>query len=92
MNARLRLMAVCVAAAWLSQGCFLFKDDLDKCREFREYQESAPAPRAVVPDDLEELPDDKRLQVPYGETNREPTPPREPCLIEPPDFFDDRTV
>jgi uncharacterized lipoprotein len=92
MMTHMRSVLVCLAVVLLSEGCFLFKNDLDKCREFREYQRSEPAPRAVVPDDLQDLPDDKRLQVPYGETNRQPTPSGQPCLIEPPDFFDQSPV
>jgi uncharacterized lipoprotein len=73
-------------------GCFLFKDDLEKCREVREYQGSEPAPRLAVPADLEPLPAELRLPVPYGETNKVAVPKGKPCLIEPPDFFDQDPV
>jgi hypothetical protein len=89
MNIRLGLV---VAACALQNGCFLFTDDLEKCREVREYQQSNPAPRIIVPDDLEQLPDASRLQVPYGEANKQATPEADPCLIEPPDYFDDSSV
>ena len=88
---KLRIFLVLVALT-MQSGCFLFKDDLDKCREVREYQSSEPAPRLVVPDDLEALPDEIRLQVPYGETRKTATPEDQPCLIEPPDYFDREPV
>ena len=88
---RFKFFIALVAVTPLS-GCFLITTDLEKCREAREYQTSQPAPRVVVPAELEDLPDQKRLQVPYGEANREPTPADQPCLIEPPDFFDQSAV
>ncbi len=86
--ANLRALFLCLGIVLITPGCFLFKSDLEKCREVREYQRSAPAPRTAVPDDLKSLPDDQLLQVPYGEANKQATPSNQPCLIEPPDFFD----
>ena len=69
-------------------GCFLITDDLEKCREVSEYQQSRPAPRIETPSDLEELSYERRLPIPYGESNFDPAPADKPCLIEPPDYFD----
>lgn len=82
---RLALVLLLVAAT-VTSGCGLFQTEIDKCREKREYQEAQPAPRVQVPEDLESLPDDARVPIPYGETNTEATPPEDPCLIEPPDY------
>ena len=93
MMAGLRVLVMCAGLALVLSGCsYLFENELDKCRKSREYQESAPAPRTVVPEDLESLSDEQRLQVPYGEANKAPTPADQPCLIEPPDFFDQSAV
>lgn len=82
-----RMFLVLVMSALVSTGgCGLFKTEIDKCREKREYQDAKPAPRVRVPEDLEGLPDQARVPIPYGETNTEPTPPEDPCLIEPPDY------
>ena len=89
---RFAINLIAISACLLLSGCFIFTDDLEKCREVREYQGSEPAPRIIVPDDLEPLPDTQRLQVPYGEANKQSTPPEDPCLIEPPDYFDDSPV
>ena len=80
------LLSVAMSALVFTGGCGLFKTEIDKCREKREYQQAQPAPRVQVPDDLEQLPEEARVPIPYGETNTEPTPPEDPCLIEPPDY------
>jgi len=91
--AGLRVLLTCAGLLLILSGCsYLFENELDKCRKFREYQESSPAPRTVVPEGLAPLPDEQRLQVPYGEANKAPTPADQPCLIEPPDFFDQSAV
>ena len=72
-------------AAWLLSGCF-FKSDLKKCHKPQEYQQAKPGPRARVPDDLQPLPSEARLKVPYGVTQSEPLPKDEPCLTEAPSF------
>ncbi len=70
-------------------GCGMFKTELDKCREQREYQEAAPGARVQVPADLQDLNEDAWVPVPYGESNTEATPPDDPCLIQPPDYRDE---
>ena len=71
----------------LSQsGCGMFKTELDKCREQREYQDARTGTRAQVPSDLEQLPQESWVAVPEGSTNTTPTPEDEPCLIEPPEY------
>ncbi len=67
-------------------GCGMFKTELDKCHEQREYQESRTGIPAKVPDDLQGLSEEARLPIPEGETNTKATSPEEPCLIEPPEY------
>jgi uncharacterized lipoprotein len=86
-----RLLFVCAGLSLLS-GCIFFTDDLEKCREQREYHESDHAPRVNVPTDLQDLSKDQYVDIPYGETNRVATDESLPCLIEPPDFFDQEPV
>lgn len=83
----LALTMTILTATGLS-GCGVFKTELDKCREAREYQQARPGTRASVPDDLQPLPADAWVPVPEGEKLTEPTPPEDPCLIEPPDYRD----
>lgn len=81
------LRSVWVGAAVMTlPSCGIFKTELDKCYEPREYQEAKPGPRARVPEGLEPIGDDAWVPIPYGETNNEPTPEGYPCLIEPPDY------
>ncbi len=79
------------AGLCLLYGCGMFKNDLEKCHENSEYQDARPAPRVRVPDDLDPLPLEARLEVPFGEANTEATPPDQPCLIEPPSYSDRST-
>jgi len=80
--------AICLLVAGvLSQtGCGMFKTELDKCREQREYQDARTGARAQVPADLESLSEDNWVAIPEGSTNTTPTPADEPCLIEPPEY------
>ena len=80
------LPLIALTALVFTGGCGLFKTEIDKCREKREYQQAQTAPRIQVPEDLGQLPEEARVPIPYGETNTEPTPPEDPCLIEPPDY------
>ena len=64
------------------------KNKLEKCHKPQEYQQAKPGPRLRVPGELEALPSEARLPVPYGETRTEPTPKGQPCLVEPPSFED----
>jgi uncharacterized lipoprotein len=82
------LRILLLAGIILLQGCGVFKSDLDKCHEQREYQAALPAPRVRVPDNLEPLNPEARLEMPYGKTNTEATPKDQPCLIEPPSYND----
>jgi hypothetical protein len=70
-------------------GCF-FKSDLKKCHKPQEYQQTKPGPRVRVPDDLEPLPPETRLDVPFGEVQTEPLPKEQPCLTEPPVYAQPR--
>ena len=85
MRAAHLVLLMCLAA--LPGGCGLFKTEIDKCHELREYQKSRTGERAQVPDDLEALPEDTWVPVPAGATNTEATPKEQPCLIEPPDYL-----
>ena len=64
------------------------KNKLEKCHKPQEYQKAEPGPRIRVPGELEALPSEARLPVPYGETKTEPTKRGEPCLVAPPSFDD----
>ena len=57
-----------------------------KCYKKREYQEAKPGPRVRVPEGMLPLPREERLEVPYGETQTEPFPKSEPCLVDPPAY------
>ncbi len=78
------LVVVVVVAA----GCSGPKTKLDKCHKPQEYQQAEIGPEVRVPDDLQPLDDDLRLDVPAGERQTEPWPPDQPCLVEPPDYMD----
>ncbi len=82
----LRLLSLVALVA--VSGCGVFQSELDKCHEKREYQEAQPGPRLRVPEDMDALDPEARLELPYGETNVEPTAPDQPCLIEPPSYND----
>lgn len=84
---RLSVSGIC-AFAVLAQGCGALSGNLGKCHERSEYQDAEPAPRLRVPADLESLPHEARLEIPYGEVNDEATPFDEPCLVEPPSYQD----
>jgi len=88
MRSEVALLAVTSIALLALGGCGVFKTELDKCHEYREYQTAKPGPRAQIPDDLEKLPQEARLPIPYGEANTEATPKSNPCLIEPPAYRD----
>jgi len=75
-----------MAAVMVLGGCGMFRTELDKCYEQREYQSAKPGARAQVPDDLEPLPEEAWVPIPYGESRTEATPAEDPCLIEPPDY------
>jgi uncharacterized lipoprotein len=79
-----RVFLVLIASLFLF-GCSS-KGGSTKCHKKQEYQEAKPGPRVRVPGDLEELPDEERLRVPYGETQTEPFPKTEPCLVDPPAY------
>ncbi len=66
----------------------MFGSELEKCHEKSEYQDAQPGPRLRVPGNLESLPPDARLEVPYGEANTEATALDQPCLIKPPAYED----
>jgi uncharacterized lipoprotein len=86
-----RLFAICAGLSLLS-GCIFFTDDLEKCRQQSEYHESDYSPLIQVPADLQKLSKDQHVDIPYGEVNRVATDKSQPCLIEPPDFFDQEPV
>jgi uncharacterized lipoprotein len=77
----------CMAVLLLT-ACSGPKNKLEKCHKAQEYQTAAVGPRVRVPDDLQALNDDNRLDVPFGETRTTPTPKGDPCLIEPPEYQD----
>ncbi|MDP6437103.1 MAG: hypothetical protein QF790_02570 [Gammaproteobacteria bacterium] len=85
----MKVRMICLLAlAAVAQGCGVFGGDAGKCHERSEYQDATPGPRLRVPDDLESLPHEARLEIPYGEINTESTPFDVPCLVEPPSYED----
>lgn len=86
MNQEKLVLTALLSGTMLLSGCGMFKSEVDKCHEEREYQSARSSDRAVIPEGLQPLPDEARLPIPYGETKTEPTPPEEPCLIEPPEY------
>jgi uncharacterized lipoprotein len=82
----MRTLSVGILTTALLSSCGVFKTELDKCYELREYQAAEPGARARVPDDLEPLTDEGWVPIPYGEGNEEATPKGDPCLIEPPEY------
>jgi len=79
-------LIVCLIVLWLPGGCGIFKTELDKCHEAREYQQAKSGVRTVIPDDLQPLSEEAWVPTPDGETDNEATPVDDPCLIEPPDY------
>jgi uncharacterized lipoprotein len=77
-----------VALALASASCSRGKSKLEKCHKAQEYQAAQVGPRVRTPDDLNDLPDQARLPVPFGESHTEPTVADQPCLINPPDYTD----
>ena len=80
-------LTVMVLSVVLLSGC-IFSSGKEKCHKPQEYQQAKPAPRVRVPDGMTPLPDSSRLPVPYGEAQSEAIPKDEPCLIEPPGYYD----
>ena len=78
------LMLLCASVA----ACSGPRSKLEKCHKPQEYQAARVVDQIQVPDGLEVLDEEKRLQIPAGPTKTEPTPPDQPCLIEPPDYLD----
>jgi hypothetical protein len=76
---------VCLPALSLA-SCGVFKSEIDKCYEEREYQEARLGPRLRVPENLEAMPEEAWIPIPYGVANTTPTPAGEPCLNEPPPY------
>ncbi len=85
ISLRSRLLIICAWAS-LAGGCGIFKTEIDKCHEAREYQEARSGQRTQVPDDLQPLSKDVWVPIPEGETHTEVIPDEDPCLIEPPDY------
>jgi len=75
--------------ACATAGCGVFKSEIDKCYEQREYQQARPGPRLIIPENLEPMPDEAWIPIPYGRANTRPTPQGERCLIEPPPYRTD---
>ncbi|MGI9292261.1 MAG: hypothetical protein ACR2QG_13435 [Gammaproteobacteria bacterium] len=82
-----RVVVLTALTALLGIACAP-KNKLEKCHKPQEYPKARPGPRLRIPGELEALPSEVRLPVPYGETRTESTPKNEPCLVEPPDFKD----
>ena len=85
MNRLLGLAAVSLPL--LTSGC-LFRSDTQPCHKPREYQAASTGELARVPEDLNALPEEARLELPEGGRNTSPTPKGEPCLIDPPSYTD----
>ena len=79
-----RVLLLFVAALFLL-GCSS-SGGSTKCYKKQEYQDAKPGPRVRVPDGMLPLPRDERLEVPYGDTQTEPFPKSDPCLVDPPAY------
>ncbi len=86
MNSAKLTLPILLGGLLMLSGCGIFKTELDKCHEQREYQAARSGEPTKVPDDLQSLSEEARLPIPVGETNTEATSPEDPCLIEPPDY------
>lgn len=73
---------------FIAAGCSGPKTKLDKCHKPQEYQQAEIGPRIRVPEGLEPLDPELRLNVPFGDRQTKPRPPDQPCLVEPPDVMD----
>lgn len=83
-----KLISAMVGLCLALSACSGPKTKLDKCHKPQEYQEAEIAPRLRVPEDLQPLDDNLRLDVPFGERQTGPISPDQPCLVEPPDYKD----
>ncbi len=61
---------------------------LEKCHKPQEYQAATLGPKVRIPEGLEPLDPELRLEIPYGSANTTPTPRAQPCLVDPPSYMD----
>ena len=83
-----RIASTLLLGLLLLNACSGPKNKLEKCHKPQEYQTAKVGPRVRIPDDLEPLKAENRLEIPFGPTKTEPTPKGEPCLIEPPEYME----
>ena len=86
---RLALFQVLIAAVLLS-GCFFGRSE--SCNKPQEYQSSDSVSPLRVPAGLDQQEDPNKLVIPPGEKQTQPIPKGQPCLDEPPDYFDTNPV
>ena len=86
---RLALLLVPIAAMLLS-GCFFGRSQ--SCNKPQEYQSSKSVKTIEVPAGLDTPEEPNKLVIPPGEMQTQPIPKGEPCLDEPPDYFDTNPV
>ena len=82
---RLPLVLVMFTATLLS-GCFFGGGQ--SCNKPQEYQSSNSVKPLEVPAGLESPQEQNKLVIPPGERQTQPLPKGQPCLDEPPDYFD----
>ncbi len=79
------LILVLITVPLLS-GCFF--GGSQSCNKAQEYQSSKSVKPLEVPAGLESPQEPNKLVIPPGEKQTQPRPKGEPCLDEPPDYFD----
>ena len=79
------MVLVLITAPFLS-GCFF--GGSESCNKAQEYQSSKSVKPLEVPTDLESPDEPNKLVIPPGEKQTQPRPKGQPCLDEPPDYFD----
>jgi uncharacterized lipoprotein len=78
---------IAVAGFSLLTACSGPRVKLEKCHKPQEYQQATIGPQVKIPEGLKPLDPEQRLEIPYGPTNTTPTPPSQPCLVEPPPYL-----
>ena len=79
-----------LSAAMLLSSCFFGRTQ--SCNKPQEYQSSNSVKPIEVPAGLDHQEEPNKLVIPPGEKQTQPIPKGQPCLEEPPDYFDTNPV
>ena len=83
----LKLLLI-MAALGLLAACSGPRVKLEKCHKQQEYQAATIGPKVRIPEGMEPLDPELRLEIPYGPANTTPVAPGQPCLVDPPSYMD----